>query len=233
MLTENLKIVKDAISRSVEKSSRDIDDIRLIAVSKTNPLSMILEGVNAGLIDFGENKAIEFRDKSELVKKNLIWHFIGHLQTNKVKYVIKNADYIHSVDSIKLAAEIDKRASQINKIQNVLFEVNTSDEDAKFGLRSYDELSELVSKCEELPNLNPVGLMTMASFTQNEDALRGSFKKLKEMYNKINSKYNSIVELSMGMTNDFTIAIEEGATMVRVGTAIFGKRDLSLSWSEK
>ncbi len=233
MLKENLKIVKDNILASAEKSGRNINDIRLIAVSKTNPISMIMEGRDAGLVNFGENKAIEFRDKSELIKENLIWHFIGHLQTNKVKYVIKSADYIHSVESIKLVEEINKRAAQINKVQNVLFEVNTSNEDAKFGLRSYDELLELASRCEELTNVNPVGLMTMASFTQNKEALRGSFKKLKEMYNKINSKYNSIVELSMGMTNDYTIAIEEGATMVRVGTAIFGKRDLSLSWSEK
>ncbi len=233
MLEEKLKIVQEKILNSARKSNRDLSEIKLIAVSKTNPIRKILECLDAGIIDFGENKALEFRDKSEIIKENVVWHFIGHLQRNKIKYVIKNANYIHSVESFKLAEEINKRAKQIDKVQNILFEVNTSKEDSKFGLKNYDELYELATMCKELTNVNPVGLMTMASFTQDETKLRESFKSLKLMRDKLNKKYGSIKELSMGMTNDYTIAIEEGATMIRVGTAIFGARDVSLSWSEK
>jgi pyridoxal phosphate enzyme (YggS family) len=233
MLKENLKIVKEKIAESAKKSGRNPDEIKLIAVSKTNPISKILEAFEAGATDFGENKALEFRDKTELIAKKVTWHFIGHLQRNKVKYVIKSADYIHSVENYKLALEINKRAAQQNKMQKILFEINTSGEEAKFGLKNFEELLQLAQQCDELPNITPVGLMTMAAFTNNEVSLRKSFVMLREMRDKISIKYPYIKELSMGMTNDYTIAIEEGATMVRIGTAIFGKRDLSLSWNEK
>ncbi len=233
MLEDKLKIIQNNILASVDKSNRKLDEVKLIAVSKTSPIRKISECINAGIIDFGENKALEFRDKSEIIKENVVWHFIGHLQRNKIKYVIKNANYIHSVESFKLVEEINKRAKQIDKVQNILFEVNTSKEDSKFGLKNYDELCKLATLCEELTNVNPVGLMTMASFTQDETILRESFKNLRIMRDKLSQKYSSIKELSMGMTNDYTIAIEEGATMIRVGTAIFGARDVSLSWSEK
>ena len=233
MIENNLKIVIEKIHNSVEKSNRDFNDIRIVAVSKTNPISSILDGLKVGLTDFGENKAVEFRDKSELINDKLIWHFIGHLQRNKVKYVINSADYIHSVDSIKLAEEINKRATAIGKVQNVFFEVNTSGEDSKFGLTNYDDLYELVNRSEELSSIKVCGLMTMASFTSNDYELRKSFSELREMRDKIKNRIKSISELSMGMTNDYNIAIEEGATMLRIGTAIFGKRDTSLTWSEK
>ena len=233
MIEDNLKILIDKIHNSVQKSNRDFKEIRIVGVSKTNPIASILEGFKAGLNDFGENKAIEFRDKSELINEKLIWHFIGNLQRNKVKYVIKAADYIHSVESFKLAEEINKRAKGIGKVQNIFFEVNTSGEESKFGLPNYDELDELVNKCEELSNIKMSGLMTMASFTSNNDELRKSFSMLREMKDRINNRIKSISELSMGMTNDFPIAIEEGATMLRIGTAIFGNRDTSLTWSEK
>ena len=233
MLEDKLKTIQNNILASVDKSNRKLDEVKLIAVSKTSPIRKISECINAGIIDFGENKALEFRDKSEIIKENVVWHFIGHLQRNKIKYVIKNANYIHSVESFKLAEEINKRAKHIDKVQNILFEVNTSKEDSKFGLKNYDELCKLATLCEELTNVNPVGLMTMASFTQDETELRKSFKSLRIMRDKLSQKYSSIKELSMGMTNDYTIAIEEGATMIRVGTAIFGARDVSLSWSEK
>lgn len=233
MLKDNLKIVKENILNSVNNSGRDLNEIRLIAISKTNPVSKIIESLNVGLTDFGENKAVEFRDKSLLIKDKIIWHFVGHLQTNKVKYVIDDADFIHSVESFKLVEEINKRARQIGKVQNILFEVNTSKEDSKFGLKNYDELSELALKCSDLSNIKPVGLMTMASFTNDEKSLRNSFSQLREFRDKIGTKINSIKELSMGMTNDYTFAIEEGATMLRIGTGIFGTRDVSLSWSEK
>ncbi len=233
MIEDNLKIIIEKIHDSVQKSNRDFYDIRVVAVSKTNPISSILEGFKAGLTDFGENKAVEFRDKSELINEKLIWHFIGNLQRNKVKYVISAADYIHSVESFKLAEEINKRAKAIGKVQNIFFEVNTSGEESKHGLSNYDELYELVNRCEELSNIKMSGLMTMASFTSNENELRKSFSMLREMRDRINNRIKSISELSMGMTNDYPIAIEEGATMLRIGTAIFGKRDTSLTWSEK
>ena len=233
MISDNFKIVVNRIHDSVIKSNRDFNDIRIIGVSKTNPISSILEGLDAGITDFGENKALELRDKSELIKQKVNWHFIGHLQRNKVKYVINAADYIHSVDSVKLASEINKRAKAVDKIQNIFFEVNTSGEEAKFGVSNFDELYELASRCEELQNIKMNGLMTMASFTKNETELRKSFSTLREMREKIKNKFVTISELSMGMTNDYLIAIEEGATMLRIGTAIFGKRDTSLTWSEK
>lgn len=233
MLVDNLKIVQENILNSAQKCNRNLSEIRLVAISKTYPIERILEGINAGLLDFGENKAIEFRDKSQLITQKVVWHFIGHLQTNKVKYVINNVDYIHSVESFKLAEEINKKAKKISKVQNIFFEVNTSKEDSKYGLKNYNELIELASECNELSNIKAVGLMSMASFTDDENILRSSFSQLREFRDKMSNKFNSIKELSMGMTNDYTIAIEEGATMLRIGTAIFGNRNVSLSWSEK
>ena len=233
MLIHNLKIVQENVLNSVKKSNRDLSSLRIIAISKTNPVKKIFEAINTGLTDFGENKALEFRDKSEIIKQNVIWHFIGHLQTNKVKYIINKVDFIHSVESFKLAKEINKHARQINKIQNIFLEVNTSEEDSKFGLGNYDEIYDLTSKCEELQNIKIIGLMTMASFTNNENILRSSFEKLRELRDKINNKYIFIKELSMGMSNDYQIAIEEGATMLRIGTAIFGNSNLLKSLDEK
>ncbi len=233
MIEDNFKIVIEKIHDSAQKSNRDFGDIRVIGISKTNPISSILECLKVGINNFGENKALEFRDKSKLINADLVWHFVGHLQRNKVKYVINTAEYIHSVESFKLAEEINKRAKTIGKIQNIFFEVNTSNEESKFGLTTYDELYELANRCEELQNIKMCGLMTMASFTNNEVELRRSFSNLREMRDKIKIRIKSISELSMGMTNDYPIAIEEGATMLRLGTAIFGKRDTSLTWSEK
>jgi pyridoxal phosphate enzyme (YggS family) len=233
MIKENFQIVVDKIQDSANKFNRNLNDIRVIGVSKTNPIDAILEGLDAGITDFGENKALELRDKNKLITKKLTWHFIGHLQTNKVKYIIDAAEYIHSVESFKLAKEINKRAEAIGKIQKIFFEINTSNEDSKFGLSNFDELNELANRCEELKNIEMNGLMTMASFTNNEYELRKSFSNLREMRDKIKNKFATIAELSMGMTNDYTVAIEEGATMLRIGTAIFGKRDTSLTWSEK
>lgn len=233
MLEDNLKYVREKILNSAKKSNRELSKIRLIAVSKTHPISAILNCFDQGVNDFGENKAIEFRDKSNLIKNDIIWHYIGHLQTNKVKYVVRNAEFIHSIESLKLAEEINKRAIQSNKIQKILIEVNTSNEESKFGLENYYDLYNLLSEFEELENIKAVGLMTMASFTNNENEIRKSFIKLRDMRDRINNKFKSVKELSMGMTNDYTIAIEEGATMLRVGTGIFGIRDKSLSWSDK
>jgi len=225
MITENFQILNDKISDKCLKIGRNRDEIRLIAVSKTRPIPILLEALNAGILDLGENKAQELRDKSQAISENVIWHFIGHLQTNKVKYVINAAEYIHSVESLKLAEEINKRAAGINKVQKVLLEINTSAEASKFGLRAEEEIIRLTEYCESAPSINLKGLMTMAPYTENADIIRDCFKRLFDLKEELNQKGFNLSELSMGMTNDYEIAIEEGATMLRVGTAIFGERN--------
>ena len=225
MFDENLNIVKKNISNALNKTGRSLEEIKLVAVSKTKPVETILEAYNLGLRDFGENKAQELKTKVAELPKDINWHFIGHLQTNKVKEVVQVAELIHSVDSIKIAGEINKRARAIEKVQNILIEVNTSDEDTKFGLSSIEQVKEIALFCTEASNLNLCGLMTMAPFTENKKILRNCFIKLREMKEKLNYNGFNLKELSMGMTNDYEIAIEEGATIVRIGTALFGKRN--------
>lgn len=225
MFNENLNIVKKNISNALNKTGRSLEEIKLVAVSKTKPVEMILEAYNLGLRDFGENKAQELKTKVAELPKDINWHFIGHLQTNKVKEVVQVAELIHSVDSIKIAGEINKRARAIEKVQNILIEVNTSDEDTKFGLSSIEQVKEIALFCTEASNLNLCGLMTMAPFTDNKKILRNCFIKLREMKENLNYNGFNLKELSMGMTNDYEIAIEEGATIVRIGTALFGKRN--------
>lgn len=225
MIEKNYKILEEKISQICLKSGRNRAELTLIAVSKTMPPDLIKEAKQAGLIHFGENKAQEFRDKTQLVNDTIIWHFIGHLQTNKVKYVINSADYIHSVDSIKLAEEINKRAAKSEKVQKILLEVNTSDEEAKYGLKDEKELLPVLEYCKNSAHLEPVGLMTMAPFIEEEKILRTCFARLRSLKEKMNDKGFGLKELSMGMTNDYHIAIEEGATMLRIGTAIFGDRN--------
>lgn len=224
MITENLKILEDRISLKCGECGRNRSEIKLIAVSKTQPVEIIKEALLTGIKDFGENKAMELRDKSELLGGDFNWHFIGHLQTNKVKYIIKSVEFIHSVDSIKLADEIGKKAKQINKVQKILLEVKTSDEEAKHGLASDKEIFDTAQFCKEAGNLNLVGLMTMAPFTDDKLVIRNCFKKLSKLKDGLNNSGFNLTELSMGMTNDYEIAIEEGATMLRIGTAIFGER---------
>ena len=225
MFNENLNIVKKNISNALNKTGRSLEEIKLVAVSKTKPVEIILEAYNLGLRDFGENKAQELKTKVAELPKDINWHFIGHLQTNKVKEVVQVAELIHSVDSIKIAGEINKRARTIEKVQNILIEVNTSEEDTKFGLSSIEKVKEIALFCTEASNLNLCGLMTMAPFTDNKKILRDCFIKLREMKENLNYNGFNLKELSMGMTNDYEIAIEEGATIVRIGTALFGKRN--------
>ncbi|TSA29996.1 MAG: YggS family pyridoxal phosphate-dependent enzyme [Ignavibacteriales bacterium] len=224
MIAENLNKVEDKIAESCIKCGRNRSEIRLIAVSKTQPVEIIKEVLNTGINNLGENKAQELRDKSELITGDFNWHFIGHLQTNKVKYVIKAAEFIHAVDSIKLAEEINRKSKEMNKNQKVLLEIKTSDEATKFGLANEKEIFEVAQFCKNSSNLNLVGLMTMAPFTDDESVIRNCFIELRELKEKLNKNGFAISELSMGMTNDYTIAIEEGATMLRIGTAIFGDR---------
>ena len=224
MISENLKKLEDRIGEICLKSGRNRSEIKLIAVSKTQPVEVIQEVLNYGLKELGENKAQELRDKSELIKGDFRWHFIGHLQTNKVKYVINSADYIHAVDSIKLADEINRKAGQINKKQKVLLEIKTSGETAKLGLDNEKEIFEVAEFCKGSSNLNLTGLMTMAPYTDDVNVVRNCFIKLREIKEKLTDNGYMLTELSMGMTNDYQIAIEEGATMIRIGTAIFGSR---------
>ena len=233
MIKENLHIVKEKIARAAEKSGRKADEITLVAVSKTEPIRLIEEAFSYGVTDFGENKAQEFRDKYEILGDKVNWHFIGHLQTNKVKYVVGKARLIHSVDSLKLAGAVNERAAKLGLVQNVLLELNTSGEESKFGIRSEDDLEKIAEFCVAAENLNLLGLMTMAPFTDKADVIRKSFANLREAKGRLENKGFRLPELSMGMTNDYEIAIEEGATIVRIGTAIFGERDYSKPWNEK
>lgn len=232
MLIENLNKVEENVLKSCRKSGRNRSEIKLIAVSKTHTVEEIEDVIIAGVYDFGENKAQELSAKFPKINNSVNWHFIGHLQTNKVKYIIDSTEYIHSVDSIKLADEINKRAKSINKIQKVLLEINTSDEVSKFGLTEEKDIIEVAEFCKGCENILLVGLMTMAPYTDDEKIIRDCFIKLRNLKDSLNQKGFSLKELSMGMTNDYGIAIEEGATMIRVGTAIFGERDYSKSWKE-
>ena len=225
MIRKNIQILRESIENKCKEIGRDPAEITLIAVSKFKPVEDILEAFNAGLTNFGENKAQELRDKAEKITENLTWHFIGHLQTNKVKYVIKAAEFIHSVDSLKLAKEIEKKAAAIGKVQKILLEINTSGEETKFGLRNKNEIYEIAEYCEKSENLDLRGLMTMAPFTDNRETIRESFLTLRKLKDEINGDGFKLEHLSMGMTNDYLIAIEEGATMLRIGTAIFGARN--------
>ncbi|OGU54305.1 MAG: YggS family pyridoxal phosphate enzyme [Ignavibacteria bacterium RBG_13_36_8] len=224
MIQENYKILEEKIAEKCLKTGMNRSDITLIAISKMQPMEMIIEAFNAGIIHFGENKAQELDQKTERITENIIWHFVGHLQTNKVKYVIKSAEYIHSVDSLKLAEEINSKAKRLDKIQKVLLEINTSREASKFGLTEKSEILNISEFCKNSGNLDLIGLMTMAPLTDNESMIRDCFVKLRVLKDELNQKGFGLKELSMGMTNDYEIALEEGATMLRIGTAIFGDR---------
>jgi pyridoxal phosphate enzyme (YggS family) len=230
MIAENLKRLDDRINVRCAASGINSEEIKLIAVSKYFGIDAITEANNLGITNFGENKAQELRDKFELLGDRVKWHFIGTLQRNKVKYVVKAASLIHSVDSLSLADEINKHATKNNKTQDILLEVKTSFEDTKAGLSREEQVIELVEYCKTLSNINLLGLMTMAPLTDDEQIIRKSFSDLRKLKDKINQKGFNLTELSMGMTSDFEIAIDEGATMLRIGSAIFGQRDYTKDW---
>ena len=233
MIKENIHKLEEKINSICQKNGRNFNEITLIAVSKNNPASAVIETYKSGIFNFGENKAQELRDKSELVSEPVKWHFIGHLQRNKVKYVVKAAELIHSVDSSKLADEIDKKAASENKKQKILIEINTSGEESKHGLKNNDDILELVEYTAGLKNIELTGLMTMAPYTADEKTIRKCFSFLRQLKEKINARGFNLSQLSMGMTNDYEIAIEEGSTMLRIGTAIFGERDYSQNWKNQ
>ncbi len=228
MITENIKQVRDKISRKCDETGRNSNEITLIAVSKNFGTDEIQQAIDGGQKDFGENKAQELVSKFDTLGNKVTWHFIGHLQKNKAKFAVRSADYIHSVDSLSLATEINKRAEQSDKIQKILLQIKTSDEETKSGIETEDKLFNVAEGCNDLKNIELIGLMTIAPFTDNETDIRKSFSYLRKLRDDLNQKgFTEIKELSMGMTSDYEIAIEEGATMLRIGSAIFGQRDYS------
>lgn len=230
MVKENLAEVEQKILEACKKSGRSRDEVTLIAVSKTKPVSMIEEAMEAGIREFGENKPQEMREKYEILPKDLHWHMIGHLQLNKVKYVVPRACMIHSVDSLRLAEKISAEAEKNHLVMPVLIEVNVAEEDTKFGVK-LSEAEDLIRQAAVLPGISIQGLMTIAPFVENAEENRGVFQKLRKLSVDIRSKNIDNVtmcNLSMGMTGDYQVAIEEGATMVRVGTGIFGERQYTI-----
>ena len=230
MICDNYDSVLERVKAAAKRSGRDADSVTLVAVSKTKPLSDIEELIKHGVKEFGENKVQELDDKYETVSTPVNWHLIGHLQTNKVKYIVDKVKLIHSVDSLKLAQVIEKEAAKKNCICHVLLEVNVAGEESKFGL-ACEEVLPLVREISKLPHVKVDGLMTIAPFVENPEDNRVHFRKLNELSLDIKSKNIDNVDmnvLSMGMTNDYEVAVEEGATIVRVGTAIFGERNYSI-----
>ena len=227
MITENLEQVRKNIEEACRAVNRDPGEVTLISVSKTKPVSMLQEAYDAGSRDFGENKVQEIMDKYPQLPSDIRWHMIGHLQRNKVKYIIDKAELIHSVDSIRLAETIDKEAAKKGIVANVLLEVNMAKEDTKFGLMP-EKVMDFIHEIIRFQHIKVHGLMTIAPFVENPEENRIHFANLRKLSvdiakEKVDNVNMSI--LSMGMTNDFEVAIEEGATMVRIGTAIFGERN--------
>lgn len=227
MLKQNIAFVENEIQAACQRSGRDRKDVTLIAVSKTKPVEMLNEAYDLGVRVFGENKVQELADKYEVMPKDIHWHMIGHLQRNKVKYIIDKVDLIHSVDSIRLAETIEKEAAKHNITANILIEVNVAKEESKFGLMP-EEVEEFINKIADYSHIHVKGLMTIAPFVDDPEENRPIFACLRKLSVDIAKKNVDNITmsiLSMGMTNDYQVAIEEGATMVRVGTGIFGARD--------
>ena len=230
MLLDNLNDVEKRIQAACDRSGRKREEVLLVAVSKTKPVEMIEEIMAAGIVEFGENKPQELRDKYEVLPKNLHFHMIGHLQTNKIKYVIDRAVLIHSIDSIRLAEAVNAEAKKHYRIMPVLVEVNVAQEESKSGFL-VEETEEAIREIAKLSNIRVEGLMTIAPFVENAEENRQYFVKLRKLSVDIAAKNIDNVtmhHLSMGMTGDYEVAIEEGATMVRVGTGIFGERNYQI-----
>ena len=229
-IQENIKFVESIIDAECQKAGRKRDEVTLIAVSKTKPVEMLMEAYEYGCRDFGENKVQELLDKYEVMPKDIRWHMIGHLQRNKVKYIVDKVYMIHSVDSLRLAEEISKEAVKKNVCVNILVEVNVANEETKFGT-TCGEVKQLVQDIAKLPNICVKGLMTIAPFVEDAEKNRPIFSKLRKIAVDItgeNIDNITMENLSMGMTGDYTVAVSEGATCVRVGTGIFGVRQYML-----
>ena len=227
MLAENLQQVNANIEKACAAVGRAPSEITLVAVSKTKPVSMLQEAYDAGARVFGENKAQEIMDKYDQLPSDIQWHMIGHLQRNKVKYIIDKVAMIHSVDSLRLAQTIEQEAAKKDLVMPILLEVNVAEEDTKFGLK-VEEVLPLLEQISSFSHIQVKGLMTIAPFVENPEENREVFRTLKKLSVDISAKnINNVTMsvLSMGMTGDYQVAVQEGSTMVRVGTGIFGERN--------
>ena len=227
-IKENLDGIRNNIKDLAKQSNRLQSDVMLLAVTKTVDVDAVQEAINNGITDVGENKPQELARKYDIIGDKVNWHLIGSLQTNKVKYIIDKVYMIHSLDRDVLCDEIQKRAEKIDRTINCLVQVNISKEDTKHGLEEQDVLAFIEHVSEKYKNIKIKGLMTMAPFTEDEEVVRGVFRKLKELSIQIDEKNIDNVSmeyLSMGMSNDYKIAIEEGSNIVRIGTSIFGERN--------
>ncbi|MEN6314367.1 MAG: YggS family pyridoxal phosphate-dependent enzyme [Clostridiaceae bacterium] len=225
-IKENCEKIKLRIQAAAQRADRDPEDIRLIAVSKTVDAARIIKALEWGITDLGENRVQELCEKADITDVSCNWHMIGHLQTNKVKYILDKVAMIHSLDRLELAEEIQKRAEKAGKIIDVLVQVNIAAEDTKFGICPECAL-DLIKKVSKMGNIRVKGLMTIAPLAENPEDVRWVFTGLKKLLIDIREENIDNIDmdyLSMGMSNDFEVAIEEGANMVRIGTAIFGKR---------
>lgn len=227
MIAENLTNVKNNIKEACLKAGRDVSEVTLVAVSKMKPNKDILEAYDAGIRVFGENYVQELAEKMEELPDDIKWHMIGHLQRNKVKYIVGRVDMIHSVDSRRLAQEISERSLKLGKVTDILAQINMAGEESKFGLRP-DEATDFAIAVSEMKGIRLRGLMTSAPFVEDAEKNRNIFRSMKDLSVDIMKKNidNVLMDtLSMGMTADYKVAIEEGATLVRVGTAVFGERN--------
>ena len=230
MIAENIRSVEQRIQAACARAGRRRDEVTLICVTKTMPVTDLQEAYDEGQRNFGENRVQEITEKYPLLPDDIRWHMIGHLQRNKVKYLMDRVVMIHSVDSASLARTISEEAVKAGRTMDILLEVNAAGEESKFGL-SYEEVLPLVREIAPLPGLHICGLMTVAPYTDDPETNREFFKKLRDLSVDIDRQSIDNVSmhtLSMGMTGDFEVAIEEGATHIRVGTAIFGKRDYTV-----
>ena len=229
-LAQNYKTVKENVTKACEQAGRSEQEVTLLAVSKTKPVDMLMDVYRAGARDFGENKVQELVDKIPQMPSDVRWHMIGHLQRNKVKYVVDKACLIHSVDSMRLAETISEEGMKKGVTVPVLIEVNVAGEESKFGV-TLEETEGLVREIAKLPSIQIKGLMTIAPYVEDPEENRVHFSRLKQLSVDIKNKNIDNVSmdvLSMGMTGDYQVAIEEGATMVRVGTGIFGERNYNI-----
>jgi len=225
-IQQNVKMVMERIAQAAYKANRNPNDVTVVAVTKTVDVGRIMEAVNAGIHHIGENRVQELLKKHDLIPRDVQRHLIGTLQTNKVKYIVDKVDLIHSLDRLSLAQELNKRAEAADKVISVLVQVNVSNEATKSGV-SQQELEGFIEQLSPFEHLRVKGLMTIAPLSSCQESVRKYFALLRDLYNKIKMKNYPHVEmeyLSMGMTNDFEVAIEEGANMVRIGRAIFGER---------
>ncbi len=230
MISKNIQSIRTRMNESCAKTGRDIKDTSLIVVSKTQPIDALMEAYHAGERDFGENKVQELLEKEDKLPNDIRWHMIGHLQRNKVKYIVDKVFLIHSVDSLRLAQEISKEALKKNTEVNILIEVNIAEEKTKFGITSQDTV-DLITQVAKLPAIHIKGLMTIAPYVTDSNENRHHFARLRELAVDITHKNIdniSMSVLSMGMTGDYDVAIEEGATYIRVGTGIFGERNYNI-----